>query len=53
MLRATILATDVNTPDSYDVTVYDATQTPDETAALPFRVVEYVYRVLLPIILAG
>jgi hypothetical protein len=50
-LRATIPASDVETPGTFDVTVYDATQTPNETAVLPFRVVEHVYKVYLPAIL--
>ena len=50
-LQATIPASDVDTPGTFEVTVYDATQTPQETAVLPFLVVDHVYRVSLPAIL--
>lgn len=50
-LQAAILATDVDTPGSYAVTVYDATQTPEETAVLPFLVVDHLYQLALPVVL--
>jgi hypothetical protein len=50
-LHATIPASDVDTTGTFAVTVYDDTQTPSETAVLPFRVVEHVYQVYLPTIL--
>jgi len=50
-LHAIIPASDVSSTGTYNVTVYDATQTPSETAVLPFSVVDHVYKVYLPTIL--